>query len=201
MAFTNDDVEVIADQLCYDGFFQLRSKKLRHRLFEGGWSEPVSREILLRHDAVGVLLYDPALDKVGLVEQFRIGAMDREASPWLLELVAGLIDKDEEPETVAVRETMEEAACVVEMLEPITHYFSSPGGSTEFFHLFCAKTDLSRAGGVHGLDSESEDIQVHVLTVEDCLKQLAQHRINNAHTIIALQWLQLNRQRLRAVWA
>ena len=94
MTFDNDDIEVLDDSLAFDGFFQLRSVSLRHRLFEGGWSEPVRREILLRHDAVGVLLFDPVLDKVALVEQFRIGAMGREGSPWLLELVAGLIEKD-----------------------------------------------------------------------------------------------------------
>jgi ADP-ribose pyrophosphatase len=138
---------------------------------------------------------------VALVEQFRVGAMDREHSPWLLELVAGLIDKDEAPQAVALREAMEEAACAVTQLEPITSYFSSPGGSTEYFYLFCGKADLARAGGIHGLDSEAEDIRVHVLTLADCWQRLGQHQINNAHTIIALQWLQLNQQRLQALWA
>jgi ADP-ribose pyrophosphatase len=200
MAFDSEDVDVLDDKLSYDGFFQLCTLTLRHRLFEGGWSKPFSREILLRNDAAGVLLYDAVLDKVALIEQFRIGAMGRSGSPWLLEVVAGLLDKDERPEEVAIRESLEEADCVVEALEPVISYFSSPGGSREFFHLFCGKTDLSSAGGIHGLDVESEDIRVHVLAVDDCWQKLQQGEIINAPTIIALQWLQSNRQRLRELW-
>jgi ADP-ribose pyrophosphatase len=200
MAFDNDDIEVLDDSLAFDGFFQLRTLSLRHRLFEGGWSEPVRREILLRHDAVGVLLYDAGLDKVALVEQFRIGAMGREGSPWLLELVAGLIDKDENPQAVAIREAVEEAGCVVETLEPIANYFSSPGGSREFFHLFCGKSDLSRAGGVHGLETEGEDIRVHVMSFDRCWQKLQDGELINAHTLIAVQWLKLHRDRLRELW-
>ena len=201
MAFDNDDIEVLDDRLAFDGFFQLRSVSLRHRLFEGGWSEPLRREILLRHDAVGVLLYDPVLDKVALVEQFRIGAMNRATSPWLLEVVAGLIDKDETPESVAIREAVEEAGCVVEALEPIANYFSSPGGSREFLHLFCGKSDLSQAAGIHGLETEGEDIRVHVLDVEACWQKLQRGEIINGLALIALQWLQLNRPRLQELWA
>src|SRR5690554_7851398 len=52
------------------------------------------------HDALPILV---------LVEQFRIGALDKSPVPWLLEIVAGLIDTDEEPAEVARREAREEA--------------------------------------------------------------------------------------------
>lgn len=194
------DVEVLGDELVYDGFFKIRKLRLRHRLFAGGWSPTVSRELFQRHEAVGVLLYDPVLDVVGLVEQFRIGTLGRSDNPWLLELVAGLIDADESPETVGIRETLEEAGCTVQALEPVCRYFSSPGGSDEYFHLFCGRCDLSVAGGIHGLADEGEDIRVRVLSAAEAFALLARGEVHNAHTLIGLLWLQQHRARLRSEW-
>lgn len=220
------DVDLIEDKPVYQGFFQIRCLQLRHKLFRGGWSEQISRELFVRHDAVGVLLFDPVLDSVALVEQFRVGAFGHELStreasahdandhetfatqaqqqgkrsPWLLELVAGLIDKDEPPAIVAERETLEEAGALIDELEPIAQYYSSPGGSSEFFHLFCAKVNLAEVGGIHGLDVESEDIRVHVMPVGEAFSRMQAGELNNAHTIIALQWLQLHGATLRKRW-
>ncbi|MDX9874236.1 MAG: NUDIX domain-containing protein [Spongiibacteraceae bacterium] len=208
--FSDRDVEVLEDRLAYDGFFKIRQLTLRHRLFAGGWGVPLSRELFQRHEAVGVLLYDPVRDEVALVEQFRVGTLHRGgrtnawgepfAGPWLLELVAGLIDAEEAPAEVGRREALEEAGCEISTLEPICSYFSSPGGSDEFFYLYCGRCDLSGAGGIHGLAEEGEDIRVHVLPVERAFTLLADNRIGNAHTLIALLWLQSNRERLREQW-
>ncbi len=205
--FTCNDVDVLADELSYQGFFQIRTLNLRHRLFQGGWSKTLSREIFKRNDAVGVLLFDPALKAVALVEQFRIGVLASETarqqhrSPWLLELVAGIIDRDELPEQVAERESVEEAGIVIEHMERIGEYYSSPGGSNEYFYLFAAKADLSEAGGVYGLEHEGEDIRVHVITIDQLWQQLDEGMLINAHTLIAVQWLKLNYQRLVSQWA
>jgi ADP-ribose pyrophosphatase len=198
--FTRADVEVLEDRSSYRGFFEVRTLKLRHRRFAGDWSPALQRELVLRREAVGVLLYDPQLDSVALVEQFRIGALSRGDSPWLLELVAGLIDSGETPQQVAHREALEEANCTVLALEPALGYFSSPGGSNEFFHLFCGRCALHDAGGIHGLAEEGEDIRVHVVSVDDALRRMGAGEFCNAHTLIALQWLQLHRPRLRALW-
>ncbi|HSB97378.1 MAG TPA: NUDIX domain-containing protein [Spongiibacteraceae bacterium] len=205
-AFTHTDVEVLENKSGYDGFLKLRQLQLRHRQFAGGWGRELSREIVQRHRAVGVLLYDPALDAIALVEQFRIGALALEnaaspvASPWLLELVAGLIDSAENPEQVARREALEEANIAVRDMEFVCEYFSSPGGSNEYFYLFCGHCDLSSAGGVYGLPEEGEDIRVQILPFADALQCLQDGGLCNAHTIIALQWLQLHRQRLQQIW-
>ncbi len=76
-----DDVELITRDTLYKGFFRLEALELRHRLFEGGWSATMRREMHNRHDAVGVLLYDPERDALILVEQFRAGAIDDPHSP------------------------------------------------------------------------------------------------------------------------
>lgn len=198
--FAAADVEVLARDTVHRGFFTVQKLRLRHRKFAGGWSEPLTRELLVRRDAAGVLLYDPQLDAIALIEQFRVGTLDRDASPWLFELVAGLIDTDETPEDVARRESVEEAGCEVTALEPVLKLFSSPGGTNEYMHLFCGRSDLRAAGGVHGLAEEHEDIRVHVVPFADAVDLMQAGLLRNAHTIVALQWLQLNRQRLRAAW-
>lgn len=197
--FGRDDVELLESELLYQGFYRMRRLRLRHRLFHGGWGGPIEREIMERHDAVGLLLYDPVKDAVGLIEQFRVGALQQGDSPWLLELVAGLIDKDESPEVVATREAKEEAGTDVSALEPVYRYFSSPGGSDEYFHLYCARVTLEQEG-IFGLDDEGEDIRLHILPVATAFDLMAAGRISNAHTLVALLWLQRERERLRHQW-
>jgi ADP-ribose diphosphatase len=202
--FNATDVEVVQQDVAYDGFYRLERLQLRHRKFAGDWSPVLKRELVVRRDAAGVLLYDPQLDALALIEQFRVGALSRAqaqaGSPWLLELVAGLIETGETPEAVARREAEEEAGCTVLEIEPVCALFSSPGGSNEYMHLFCGRSDLSAAGGVHGLAEEHEDIRVHVVTFAEAVELLQRGVLCNAHTIIVLQWLQLHRQRLRAQW-
>jgi ADP-ribose pyrophosphatase len=198
--FTADDVQISEREIVYNGFFRMERMQLRHRKFAGDWSASLKRELVVRRDAAGVLLYDPQLDAVALIEQFRVGAIDRGASAWLFELVAGLIDTDETPAAVARREAVEEAGCEVVALEPVFELFSSPGGSNEFMHIFCGRCDLRNAGGIHGLPEEHEDIRVHVVEFADAVDMMQRGLLRNAHTIIAMQWLQLNRERLRVLW-
>ncbi|MGH8353817.1 MAG: NUDIX domain-containing protein [Pseudomonas sp.] len=194
------DVEVVAREACFRGFYKLDRVHLRHRQFAGGMGPTISRELFVRHDAVCVLPYDPQHDCVVLIEQFRVGALDKSENPWLLELVAGLIDQDESPEEVARREAKEEADLSLSSLWPISTYYPSPGGSDERVHLFVGRCDSRGAGGIHGLAEEGEDIRVHVWPLEDALAAVRDGRIDNAASIIALQWLALNRAEVRGLW-
>lgn len=197
----DDDVEVVEREACFRGFYQLDRLHLRHRLFAGGMGKLINRELFVRHDAVCVLPYDPQRDCVVLIEQFRIGALDKSANPWLIELVAGLIDKDEQPEEVARREAVEEAGLELAELWPLTQYYPSPGGSDERVHLYVGRCDSRGAGGVHGLEEEGEDIRVLVWSLDEALAALDDGRIDNAASIIALQWLALNHDKVRERWA
>ncbi|PPZ19682.1 ADP-ribose diphosphatase, partial [Escherichia coli] len=91
VTFTKDDVEIIARETLYSGFFSFQRYRFRHRLFNGEMSGEVNREIFERGHAVVLLPYDPVRDEVVLIEQIRIAAYDTSASPWLFELVAGMI--------------------------------------------------------------------------------------------------------------
>lgn len=192
-----EDVEVLERSTLYQGFFALHRLRLRHRLFAGGWSPPLTRELFVRGPAVGVLLYDPGHRLVGLVEQFRVGALGEPAGPWLTEVVAGMVEPGETPAAVARREVEEEAGIGVPDLEPICRYLTSPGGSDETLTLFCGLTDLRDRGGCFGRDDEHEDIRFLVIPETEALDGLATGRYNNAPTIVALQWLALNSARLR----
>lgn len=205
-AFVADDAEVVQQDASYRGFFSLDTIHLRHKLFAGGWSPMFTRELFIRSPAAGVLLYDPVQDSVVLVEQFRVGAVSQSKacgdSPWLLEVVAGMIDKDERADQLVRREAMEEAGCEIKELVPICDYYSSPGGTSERISLFCGHVDSTNAGGVHGLPEENEDIRVSVLSFDQAWfeMQSVSGRLDNAMSIIALQWLFINRDKLKAAW-
>jgi ADP-ribose pyrophosphatase len=148
-----------------------------------------------------VLPYDPARDSVVLIEQFRIGAYAAGFAPWLIEPVAGMVEAGESPEEVARREAVEEAGCEITDLEPIGNVLSSPGGTTEVYHLFCGRADSTGIGGIHGLAHEQEDIRAFTLPVDTALERLAKGEYNNAITVMTLQWLALNRERLKKKWS
>jgi ADP-ribose pyrophosphatase len=198
---TDPRVEILDKTVCYDGFFRIERYRLRHRLYSGAWSRELTRELFERGHAAAVLPYDPILDAVVLVEQFRIGALEAPGDPWLLEIVAGVIDKpDETPEDVVRREAVEEANCSIQDIVHICDYFVSPGGTSERISLFCGKVDAVGVGGVCGLEEEVEDIRVTVVPFPEAIAQLQAGNIKSAAPIIALQWLQLNHAQLRAQW-
>ncbi|RLV60482.1 ADP-ribose diphosphatase [Parashewanella curva] len=195
--FNDNDVQLLSKQTVFQGFFKVEEYQFVHRLFAGGWSQPVSREVFERGDAVVVLPYDPVLDQVVLIEQIRIPALGKSESPWLLELVAGMVDKNRTPEQVAHAELAEEAGVVAQTLTPVNQILVSPGGTSERFFFYWAKVDASKAQGFHGLDSEQEDIKVHVVSRAQAYQWLEQGKINNAATVIGLQWLQLHYQEIQ----
>lgn len=195
--FDHQDCEIIQREVMYQGVFRLVKLHLRHRLFQGGWSDVLQREVFERLTAAAVLLYDPHLDRVVMIEQFRPGALKDARSPWQFEIVAGVIHQNEQPDDIARREAQEEAGCEVLSLELISHYFVSPGGSNEYIHIFYGKIDATNVGGFHGLADEHEDIRVITISSDDAIAQLQQGKIKNAPTIIALQWLALNRDKLK----
>lgn len=194
------DVEIVARDTCYQGYFRIDRYRFRHRLHDGGWSGEITRELFERGHAVAVLPYDPRADSVVLIEQFRIGAYAARLPCWQTEIVAGIIDPGESPEDVARREASEEAGCAILDLVPVHRYLVSPGGASESVVLFCGRVDSRGLGGVHGLDDEDEDIRVEVVPWAQARARLDEGDIGNAVTIIALQWLALHRDEMRRRW-
>lgn len=192
--------EILNVETPYQGFFRLELYTLKHALFQGGWSAPIQRELFRRGNCVAVLLYDPDRDAVVLIEQFRVGAVLQADRAWLVEIVAGAIEEGETAEDVAIREAFEESGCTIQKLIEISQFYTTPGGCSERITLYCGRVDSRGVGGVHGLDDEDEDILVRVVSFDEAIQWLESGKIESGIPIIALQWLYIHRQRLRAQW-
>ncbi len=192
--------KVVQHDIIFQGYFRMEKYTLQHEKYGGGWTETFQREIFERGSAVAVIPYDAVRDKVILIEQFRSGGIGTLDQPWMKEIVAGIIEAGESQQEVAERETMEEAGCEIQQLEKISQYYVSPGGTTEQCALYCGRVDSEGVGGVFGLDHEFEDILVEAVDFQQAEKWLLDGTINSAASIIAMQWLMLNRHRLRQQW-
>lgn len=190
--FGRDDCEILERTDLYRGYFRAEKLIFRHRKFAGGWSEVYGREVFVSKGAASILLYDPAMDTVVLVEQFRAGAMVGPQSPWQLEVVAGMLDKSLPPDEIARREAVEEAGCEVQEMVKIGGFYTTPGICNEFVHLYAAKVDASKLAAIAGLPEEHEDIRVHVVKRQQAFDWLDQGRIENMITAVSLQWLRIH---------
>jgi ADP-ribose pyrophosphatase len=195
------ECEIMARETGYDGFLRLDRYTLRHSLYAGGMGPVLVRERVERLRAVAVLLYDPRLERVVLVEEFRIGALEQGEGAWLLEIVGGMWEAGADPAEVARKEALEEAGCRIAELLPIADVWVSPGTSSERVMLYCGRVDAAGAGGIHGLEHEGEDIRAVSLDLDVALRALEQGAIRAATAVIALQWLALNRERLQREWS
>lgn len=198
---TEKTAELLDKSTLYEGFFKFTLFTLRHTLFGGDNSRVFSREILERSPVAALLPYDPVRDEVVLIEQFRPGAFAANwPNPWIIEVVAGIIEPGETAEDMVRREAMEEAGCTVTDLEPIVTFFPSAGGCSEVAHFFCGRVDASDIGGIHGVDDEDEDIRVFVESTDNALRMLDAGEIQSSIGVIGLLWLARHREKLRTRW-
>lgn len=188
--FTRENVKILSRKLATNGFLKIFKIELTHSLFAGGEAPPFQRELMERGQAVGVVLFDEKRDKLVMVEQFRIGALEDSISPWLLEFPAGVVKEGEDDEEVARRECEEEVGRMPATLHKITNCYLSPGGSTERITLFYGLIDSEGLDNtVQGLDCENEDIRVRVIALDEALKMTRSGQIRNASTTLGLYWL------------
>lgn len=190
--FKKEDVIKLGESLRYSGFSTIKQFHFQIPLFNGKQSGSLPRELCVRPNAVGVLLFDPKKSKIVLIEQFRPGALEEEESPWLLEIVAGLVDEQEDLMDAAVREVKEETGCDLLSLSSIGTYYTSPGFTNEKMHLFFGLVNAPENGGLHGIAEEGEDIRLHIISKEDVFKLLEMGKIISSPALVALQWLKIN---------
>lgn len=198
---SEDEIKVTARTSPYRGYVRIDLYKLSHKVFDQGWSSEITREVMERGHAVAVLPYDADRDEVVLIEQFRIGGYTaQDFSPWQIECIAGVIEPGHLPEDTAHREAQEEAGLNIGDMELIHHYLSSPGCTSESVQLYCGQVDAEGVGGLHGLAHEGEYIRVFTVSADEAFAMLDRGEIANGMTIIALQWLKLQRDNLRVKW-
>ncbi len=154
----------------------------------------LAKEVYFRPDAAVVLLVDERQKKILLTKQFRLPTfLNGNDSGYLVEACAGLIDEDETPEQTARREASEETGYEIGDLEKIGGAYSSPGGTTEFMHLFIgsyhSETDHQKFGG---LKAEGESIELVELGFDEAKQQMMAGAFRDLKTILLLQHFFLN---------
>ena len=194
---TRDDVEIIEKKKLYHGHLTVDEFILHHKLFNGGTTKPISREVVKRANAVGVLPYDPIRDEIVVIRQFRAGVMVAQHYPWLIESVAGLVEENETAEEVARRECIEEAGCEIIELHHICDFFSSPGMLSECVTMYCGITDTTNAGGIHGLENEDEDIEATVISWSQLVNDIEAKKCLDPKIMLGVMWLTPRRDALR----
>jgi len=196
-----DSVQIIHQDIVYQGYYQVRNITLRHHLHDSGWINPIQREVVMRGNAVSILLFDPMLSQFAMNEQFRVGpfmageyipANATDDSPWLLEIAGGMIDSEESLEAAAHREALEETGLMIQQLVTIGDYWTNPTNTTEKVTLFCGKVSIKNKKSTHGLLAEGEDIRVHAVPIETAYEYLENGKIKSVPALIALQWFKLN---------
>jgi ADP-ribose pyrophosphatase len=180
-----------------DGFLKVNRYEFEVDTHRGG-RQIVTRDVMERGHAVGVLPYDPKRDEVVLVNEFRPGCLLAGADPFTDNLVAGGIADGESPLEAAVREVREEVA--LELRDAVLVHpgaFVSSGGTSEKIAIVFGFVDASRAGGVHGNPDEAEDTLAVVLSADEFIARVRDGRITDLKTLVAGYWFAERRQQLR----
>ena len=193
---TNIQIEDLKRE--YLGFFALNQVDLKYPFFDNSTSGLKSRTILMGSEASLILPYDPILDKVLLVEQFRIGPFCRgDKAPWVYEPVAGMIEFGEKPEDAAKREVFEEAGIQVTNLVKINSGYPNPGEATTYFYNYIGIVDLSDySPGIYGVRDEGEDIRTHVIDFKEVLNWSISNKLRVLPLTTMVLWLALNKLKL-----
>ena len=184
---------------------QLDVVRFRNRRFDNTMSAERTWEVWLRGHAVGVLPYDPALDRLVMIEQFRYPAYLAGVDPVMLEVPGGFTDGDESEEQTAAREMQEEMGLAADRLHRIGRFVLSAGGSDENVTIFAGRVvapaaDAQGIAGFGGLASENEDIRIRVLDAAAAVEHALAGQYQNSITAIALLWFAAKREWLRREW-
>ena len=146
-----------------------------------------------------VITVDLARDEIVLLRQFRLPAHLASGHGEMVEIVAGGVNDDETPVQAARRECVEEIAIEPERLVPVFRFMPAPGIDQELATVFVATIDATRIPQRAGAAAESEEIVPFRVSIDAALAALHAGTFVNGYAVIALQWLALNRHRLREI--
>jgi len=160
---------------------------------DGTWKR-LSRESYDRGNGTSILLYNKEKGTVILTKQFRMPAYVNDKNDGMsIEVCAGAIDKDEQPEASIIREVEEEIGYRIDKAIKVLESYMSPGAVTEKMYLFIAEySDDMKVNNGGGVESENEDIEVLEVSFEKAINMINDYEIIDAKTIILLQYAQIN---------
>jgi len=176
------------EAVVFDDHYKMLKAKVSYDTFSGKniTSERVAFD---RGDSVAILLFEKDSQSIIITKQFRYPTTKHHKG-WILEIPAGSMERGECPLSCIKRETLEEVGYKIEKAQQIFNFYPSPGACTERTFLFFAEVnsrDQVEKGG--GLDSENEDIKILKVPLKE-LNEYLSEKIQDAKTIIAIQWLQ-----------
>ncbi|MBA3870226.1 MAG: NUDIX hydrolase [Anaerolineae bacterium] len=134
------------------------------------------REIIRYPGAVALVALDDQ-NRILLVRQFRSAS-----AQIMSEIPAGVLNAGEEPMTAAVRELQEETGYKPGKIESLGGFYTAPGYTTEYIHLFVA-SQLIESRLPADID---EFIELDYVVFSDALTMIERGEIEDAKTIIAL---------------
>jgi nudix-type nucleoside diphosphatase (YffH/AdpP family) len=181
--------EVRSRRRLLDDFFKVDEAEVSFERTDGSMTPPVRRLVFERGDSVAAVVVHRESGQLLFTEQFRFPTLGK-GSGWLLEVVAGMIDRDEAPETALRRELEEELGFSAARIEPIATFFVSPGGSSERIWLYYAEvSDAGRFSAGGGVAAEHEEIRIVRMSRNEARAALLDGMLPDAKSIIGLQWL------------
>jgi len=163
--------EILATRSIYDGkIFDVVESEIRHDDVQ------YKREIVI-HKGSAVIIPVFADGTVALVRQYRYAA-----EKFLLEVPAGTLNKDEDPQLGAERELEEEIGVRAGKVEKLTEFYVSPGFLTEKMYVFLA-TGLTKTAQRLEIDELLTIEQISFTAAFDLIRS---GEIEDAKTIAGL---------------
>jgi ADP-ribose pyrophosphatase len=192
------DVAIAATERLAKAFYNYDQYRFTHRGPAGGTSEQ-SRVILQVGRVVAVITVDLERDEIVLLRQFRLAAHLATGRGEMVEIVAGGVEDGEDIFAAARRECREEVAIEPKALVPVFDFMPAPGVDHELATVFVGLVDATQIPEQAGAPDEHEEIVPFRVPIDDALAALATGTFVNGYTVIALQWLALNRGRLAEI--
>ncbi len=185
----NKKVSVLESKIVFDDFYKLEEATYTYEMLNGEMTEPVTRLCFHRGNSVAGIVYNTSTSKAILVRQFRYPALQADGG-WVTEVVAGMLGDGEDATEAMKREVEEEIGYEVSVIQYISSFYASPGGSSEKVFLYYIEvSDDTKVSEGGGLAHESEHIEVLEYSIDELKQATATDAIPDAKSIIACNYL------------
>ena len=137
------------------------------------------REVVL-HNGGAVVMPVKEDGKIIMVKQYRY-PFDK----FLLEMPAGKLEKDEDPQVCATRELTEETGYTANKVTKMGSIYTTPGFCSEELHIFLAE---ELQPGNHNREEGEYGMEVYEYTIEEVDSMIMDGRIKDSKTICAVNY-------------
>ena len=195
-------VTVFSSEVAVDlGFLKVTKTTLSYTLPHGlrlpdGGNPQQTRFTIDRRNSAAALVFQPATGLLHFVRQFRYATYNPADEPtpengWLIELAAGVIERNESSKESIAREISEELGFnEIKSLELIGSFYLSPGAASERLFLYCACVGGSDMPMIdHSLGDADEWIEAVSMTVPDFLGRVEAIEVFDAKMVAAAEYI------------